>query len=64
MTKAGNSESNGLKKYLVGVAVTLTIGFLIQAGTLIWWCSEMDTSMEYIKRDVSALAAAVGACCP
>ena len=58
------TETNGLKKYLIGVAVTLTIGFLIQAGTLIWWCSEMNTSMEFIKQDVATLAVAVGACCP
>ena len=54
-------ERNGLKRYLVGVAIAVTSAMLIQSGTLIWWCGGMNTRVTYIERDVAANTAAIAA---
>ena len=39
---------NGLKKYLLAVAATLTV----QTGVVIWWASALTTRVGYLDREV------------
>jgi len=46
---------NGLKKWVLGSAVTLTVALVMQCGVLIWWASSLTTRVHYIERDVAKL---------
>ena len=43
-------DSNGLKAYLVGVAVVITAVLLTQTCALIWWASSITTRVDYLER--------------
>ena len=49
------SHVNGLKRYLVGVAVAVTTAILCQSMVLIWWAATITTRVEYVERDVDGL---------
>jgi len=53
MAKRTDDPMDGLKKYLIGVAVSLTIVLATQTGVLVWWCGEINTRVEYLDRDVA-----------
>jgi len=46
---------NGLKKYLVGVAVTVTAALLGQSMALVWWAATITTRVEYVEKAVDGL---------
>jgi hypothetical protein len=48
-------HSNGLKRYLVGVAVAITTAILCQSMALVWWAATITTRMEHVERDVAQL---------
>jgi len=48
-------DSNGLKKYLIGVAVTVTTGLLLQTCAFIWWASSITTRVDRNERDIRSL---------
>lgn len=50
---------NGLKKYLVGVAVAVTTAILGQSMALIWWAATITTRVEHVEKDVDQLTARV-----
>ena len=50
---------NGLKKYLVGVAVAVTTALLGQSMALVWWAATITTRVDYVEKDVDNLTARV-----
>ena len=50
---------NGLKRYLVGVAVTLTTAILGQSLVLVWWAATITTRVEHVEKDLDGLAVRV-----
>lgn len=50
---------NGLKKYLVGVAVAVTTALLGQSMALVWWAATITTRVDYVEKDVDSLTARV-----
>jgi len=52
-------HSNGLKRYLVGVAITLTTAILGQSMVLVWWAATITTRVDRTERDVSQLTVRV-----
>ncbi|HBO44129.1 MAG TPA: hypothetical protein DD670_09395 [Planctomycetaceae bacterium] len=46
---------NGLKKYLVGVAVAMTTALLGQSMALVWWAATITTRVEYVEKAVDGL---------
>ena len=50
---------NGLKKYLVGVAVAVTTALLGQSMALIWWAATITTRVEYVEKAVDGLSGRV-----
>lgn len=50
---------NGLKKYLVGVAVAVTTVLLGQSMALVWWAATITMRVEYVEKDMGGLAARV-----
>lgn len=57
MASAGG---NGLKRYLVGLGISLTMALLLQTGTLIWWASNLSTRMQFAERDIQRIDVRVG----
>lgn len=55
-TQRVEARPDWLKRYLVGIGVALTVGFLTQTVALVYWCAKMETRMEYVERDVAAVA--------
>ena len=50
---------NGLKKYLVGVAVAVTTALLGQSMALVWWAATITTRVEYAEKDIDRLTSRV-----
>jgi hypothetical protein len=46
---------NGLRKYLLGVAVSLTTALVGQSTALIWWAAKIDTRVTRVEKDVDGL---------
>jgi hypothetical protein len=46
---------NGLKKYLVGVAISLTTTLLIQSASLVWWAGTVETRLQYYDKHLDSL---------
>lgn len=46
---------NGLKRYLVGVAVALTTALLCQSMALVWWAATITTRVDHVEKDVAQL---------
>lgn len=46
---------NGLKKYLVGVAVAVTTALLGQSMALVWWAATISTRVEHVEKAVDGL---------
>jgi len=46
---------NGLKRYLVGVAVALTTSILVQSMVLVWWAATITTRVDHVERDVQQI---------
>lgn len=51
------AEGDGIKRYLVSVAVTLTVVLLTQTGALLYWCGKINTEIANLKEVVAK-------CCP
>ena len=47
---------NGLKRYLLGVAVSLTTALVCQSMALVWWAATITTKVERVEKDVDALS--------
>jgi hypothetical protein len=47
---------NGLKKYLVAVAVAVTTALLGQSMALVWWAATITTRVEYVEKAVDGLS--------
>lgn len=52
-------QGNGLKRYLVGVAIALTTAILCQSMALIWWAATITTRMDRVEQDVAQLTGRV-----
>ncbi len=50
---------NGLKKYLIGVAISLTTALMCQSTALAWWAATISTRMDRVERDVDGLTTRV-----
>ena len=50
---------NGLKKYLIGVAISLTTALVCQSTALVWWTACMTTRVERVEKDVDGLTVRV-----
>lgn len=52
---------NGLKRYLIGVAISLTTALVCQSTALVWWAATISTRVERVERDVDGLTRRVHA---
>jgi hypothetical protein len=50
---------NGLKKYLIGVAVALTMALAAQSMGLVWWAATITTRVEHVEKDLDGLTGRV-----
>lgn len=50
---------NGLKKYLVGIAVSLTVAILAQSMALVWWAATITTRVDHVEKSVDGLTVRV-----
>jgi len=50
---------NGIKRYLVGVAVALTTAILGQSLVLVWWAATITTRVEHMEKHLDGLAVRV-----
>jgi len=50
---------NGLKKYLVGVAIAVTTAILGQSMALIWWAATITTRVDHVEKDLDQLTGRV-----
>ena len=50
---------DGLKRYLVGVAVALTTSILVQSMVLVWWAATITTRVNHVEKDVDQLTVRV-----
>ncbi len=50
---------NGLKKYLIGVAIALTTALACQSMALVWWAATVSTRVDRVEKDVDGLAGRV-----
>ena len=50
---------NGLRKYLIGVAVSLTTALVGQSAALIWWAATIDTRVTRVEKDVDGLTSRI-----
>ena len=46
---------NGLKRYLIGVAISLTTALVCQSTALVWWAASIDTRVVRVEKDVDGL---------
>jgi hypothetical protein len=46
---------NGLRRYLIGMAVALTTAILGQSMALVWWAATITTRMEHLEKGVDQL---------
>jgi hypothetical protein len=46
---------NGLKRYLIGVAISLTTALVCQSTALVWWAATISTRVERVEKDVDGL---------
>jgi len=47
---------NGLKRYLVGVAVAVTMAIIGQSMALVWWAATITTRVEHVEKAVDGLS--------
>jgi len=59
--EAYESHLNGLKKYLVGVAVAVTMAILGQSMALVWWAATITTRVEHAEKAIDGLSSRVHA---
>ena len=45
-------ESNGLKKYIIGVGVAITVAIVSQSGVLLHWTGAMSARMDSAEREI------------
>jgi hypothetical protein len=50
---------NGLKKYLIGVAISLTTALICQSTALVWWAGKVDTRLQYCEKHLDVLTISV-----
>lgn len=50
---------NGLKKYLIGVAISLTTALVCQSTALVWWAATISTRVDRVEKDVDNLTGRV-----
>lgn len=50
---------NGLKRYLIGVAISLTTALVCQSTALVWWAATISTRVERVEKDVDGLSGRV-----
>ena len=50
---------NGLKKYLIGVAISLTTALACQSTALVWWAASVTTRVDRVEKDVDGLTGRV-----
>ena len=48
-------HANGLKRYLIGVAIAVTTAILIQSASLIWWAGVVNTRLQYCEKHLDVL---------
>jgi hypothetical protein len=56
MNECCEHRLNGVKKYLVGVAVAVTTALLGQSMALVWWAATISTRVERAEKDLDGLA--------
>lgn len=46
------TQPNGLKRYLVATASSITTALLLQTGVLLWWSGTMSARMDNAEKDI------------
>jgi hypothetical protein len=46
---------NGLRRYLIGVAVSLTTALVCQSMALVWWAGAITARVEIMEKSVGKL---------
>ena len=52
---------NGLKRYLIGVAISLTTAILVQSMVLVWWAATITTRVDHMEKTMDGLSVRVHA---
>lgn len=52
---------DGLKRYLVGLAISLTTAILAQSVILVWWAATISTRLDHVEKDLDGVNARVHA---
>jgi hypothetical protein len=47
---------NGMKKYLIGVAVAVTTALVVQSASLLWWASAINVRVGFLEKGVESLS--------
>lgn len=47
--------SEGIKRYLVSAAASITVALIVQAGSLIWWASSINQRVTFLENNMTAV---------
>jgi hypothetical protein len=50
---------NGLKRYLISVAASITVAIVCQTGALLWWAGAITARVECMEKNVDAISVRV-----
>ena len=50
---------NGIKKYLISTAATITAALVLQSGVLLWWGGAMSARMTNAEQNIERVDARV-----
>ena len=52
-------QANGLRRFLLRVAASLTTALLIQSASLIWWASAINERVKFLEKGYDGLSSQV-----
>ena len=55
----GQGCLNGLRRYLVGVGVSVTVAILLQTMALVWWTAAITERVKFLKKGYDGLSTQV-----
>lgn len=45
----------GIKRYLVSAAASITVALILQAGSLVWWASAISQRVTFLENNLAEL---------
>lgn len=50
---------NGLRRYLIGVGVSVTVAILLQTMGLVWWAAAISERVKFLEKGYDGLSSQV-----